>query len=233
MNGTTPCEHTAIHGLLTPDNCVLALVDYQPMLTFIANNADRQSILNNAIGLAKAARAFNVPVVLSTIERAAFGGATAPLLLAALGNPEPIERSTMNAWDNEAFVTAIERTGRKKIVLGGFWTEACVTFPTISAIQAGYEVYIPSDVCGDVNQEAQERSIQRCIQAGAVPMTWLQVILEWQLDWARTETYDAVSEILTQHAGAYGLGVEYATTMVHGGPATHYHVYTPALPARS
>jgi len=233
MNDTTPSGLTAVHSLLTPDNCVLALVDYQPMLFFIANNADRQGILNNAIGLAKTARAFDVPVVLSAIESAAFSGATAPQLLAALDNPEPIERSTMNAWENDAFVTAIERTGRKKIVLGGFWTEACVTFPTISAIEAGYEVYIPFDVCGDLNSVAQEMSIQRCIQAGAVPVTWTQVLMEWQRDWARTATYDAVMDILKQHAGAYGLGAEYASTMVHGAPATRYPVYTPAVAAGS
>ena len=153
-NGSLTTSRPTPHGLLTPDNCVLALVDYQPMLFFVSDNADRQSIQNNVVGLAKAARVFEVPVVLAAIESAAFSGNTLPQLLAALGNPTPIERSTMNAWDTPEFVAAIERTGRKKVVLGGLWTEACVTFPTISMIEAGYEVYIPTDICGDLNRVA-------------------------------------------------------------------------------
>jgi nicotinamidase-related amidase len=227
-NGSLASGIHTPHTLLTPDNCVLALVDYQPQMFFASSSSDRQSILNNAVGLAKAARAFDVPVVLGSIERASFSGNTSPILLAALGNPKPIERSTMNAWDVLDFVAAIERTGRKKIVLGGLWTEACVTFPTLSAIQAGYEVYIPSDICGALSPVSQEMTLLRCIQAGAVPMTWLQVVLEWQLDWARTGTYNAVMEILKEHAGAYGMGVEYAFTMVHGAPATQYPAYVPA-----
>jgi len=232
-NGTLATASLAPHSLLTPDNCVVALIDYQPQMLFGVANFDRQTIVNNAVGLAKAARAFNVPVVLSTVESAPYSGPTSPRLLAALGNPEPVERSSMNAWEDAAFVAAIERTGRRKIVLAGLWTEACVAFPAISAIEAGYEVYIPADACGDVSQVAHDMAMQRCVQAGAVPMTWLQVLLEWQRDWARKETYDAVMEIVKAHAGAYGAGVEYAYTMVHGAPATQYPAYTPAQPAHS
>jgi hypothetical protein len=133
-NGTEAAERLTPHSLLTPDNCVVAPIDYQPRMLFGVANVDRQSVVNNAVELAKAARTFNVPVVLSTVESTSFSGPTWPILLAALGNPEPIERSSMNAWDDSAFVAAIERTGRAKIVLAGLWTEACVAFPTISAI---------------------------------------------------------------------------------------------------
>ena len=230
-NGTQATASRMPHGLLTPDNCAVAMIDYQPQMPFCLANFDRQTVVNNTVGLAKAARAFNVPVVLSTVESASFSGPTSPQLLAALGNPEPVERSSMNAWEDAGFVAAVERTGRKKIVLAGLWTEACVAFPTISAIEAGYEVYIPADACGDVSQVAHDMAMLRCIQAGAVPMTWLQVLLEWQRDWSRRDTYDAVMDIAKQHGGAYGQGVEYAYTMVHGAPASQYPTYTPPKPA--
>jgi len=230
-NGNQAAANQTLHTLLAPDECVVALIDYQPQMLFGVVNFDRQSVMNNAVGLAKSARAFNVPVVLSTVESTSFSGPTWPVLLAALDTPEPVERSSMNAWEDAGFVAAIERTGRKKIVLAGLWTEACVTFPTISAIEAGYEVYIPADACGDVSQVAHDMAMLRCIQAGAVPMTWLQVLLEWQRDWSRRDTYDAVMDIAKQHGGAYGQGVEYAYTMVHGAPASQYPTYTPPKPA--
>src|ERR1043165_4317554 len=118
-------------GLLTPDNCVVTIIDLQPQMLFGVCNFDRQAIINNNVALAKAARVFGVPVVLSTVESRAFSGNTWPQLLAALGNPTPIERSSMNSWDDRNFVTAVERAGRKKIVLAGLWTETCVALPTI------------------------------------------------------------------------------------------------------
>jgi nicotinamidase-related amidase len=231
-NGSVSGAMVGPHGLLTPQNSVVALIDYQPQMLFGVTNFDRQSVVNNAVGLAKAARAFDVPVVLSTVETTSYSGYTAPALLAALNHPEPVERTTMNAWEHAEFVAAIERSGRKKLVLGGLWTEACVAFPTIQAIEAGYEVYVVADACGDISQVAHDMAIQRCIQAGAVPMTWIQVMLEWQRDWARRGTYDAVMDIVKQHGGAYGNGVEYAYTMVHGAAPTRYSAYTPPQPAR-
>jgi nicotinamidase-related amidase len=98
----------------------------------------------------------------------------------------------------------------------GLWTEVCVTFPTSQAIEAGYEVYVVADCCGDITQLAHDMAMQRVVQAGAVPMTWIQTLLEWQRDWSRTGTYDAVTGIVREHGGAYGMGIEYAYTMVHG-----------------
>jgi nicotinamidase-related amidase len=189
-------------GLLTPDNCVVALIDHQAQMLFGTSNFDRQTIINNTVAFAKASRVFDVPVVLTTVETKSFSGNMWPQLRAVFPGQEPIERSSMNSWDDKNFVAAIEKAGRKKIVLAGLWTETCVALPTIQAIHDGYEV-----------------------QAGAKPVTSLSTMLEWQRDWAHRETYDAVMDIVKTHYGAYGIGVEYAYTMVHGAPATKFPEY--------
>jgi nicotinamidase-related amidase len=212
-------------GLLTPDNCVVTQIDLQPQMLFGVANFDRQSIINNNVALAKAARVFGVPVVLSSVETKGFSGNTWPQVLAALGNPTLIERTTMNAWDDQNFVAAIQKSGQKKIVLAGLWTESCVTLPTIQAIHDGYEIYVVEDCCGDVSQLAHDNAMKRVIQAGAKPVTALSVMLEWQRDWAHKDTYDAVMDIVKTHFGAYGVGVEYAYTMVHGAPPSRLPDY--------
>ena len=131
----------------------------------------------------------------------------------------------MNAWDDKNFIAAIEKTGRKKIVLAGLWTETCVALPTVQAIHDGYEIYVVEDCCGDVSQLAHDNAMKRVIQAGAKPVTSLSVMLEWQRDWAQKDTYDAVMDIVKSHYGAYGVGVEYVYTMVHGAPATRFPEY--------
>ena len=216
-------------GLLTPDNCVVAIIDLQPQMLFGVSNFDRQAVINNNLVLTKAARVFAVPVVLSTVETKAFSGNMWPQIQSVFPKQVPIERSTMNSWDDRNFVAAIEKTGRKKIVLAGLWTETCVALPTVQAIHDGYEVYVVEDCCGDVSQLSHENAMQRVIQAGAKPVTALSVMLEWQRDWAHKGTYDAVMDIVKNHCGAYGVGVEYAYTMVHGAPATKFPEY--AVPA--
>src|SRR5947208_13845628 len=208
-------------GLLTPDNCVVTLIDLQPQMLFGVSNFDRQAIINNNVALSKAARVFGVPVVLSTVETMGFSGNMWPQIQAVFPKQTPIERTTMNSWDDANFVAAIEKSGRKKIVLTGLWTETCVALPTIQAIHDGYEVYVVEDCCGDVSQLAHDNAMKRVIQAGAKPVTALSVLLEWQRDWAHKGTYDAVMDIVKTHCGAYGVGVEYAYTMGHGaGPTT-------------
>ena len=191
-------------GLLTPDNCVVALIDHQPQMLFGVSNFDRQSIINNTVALAKAARVFALPVVLSTVESKSFSGNIWPQIKAVFPNQVPIERTSMDAWDDKNFVAAIEKSGRKKIVLAGLWTETCVALPTIQAIHDNYEVYVVEDCCGDVSQLAHDNAMKRVIQAGAKPVTALSVMLEWQRDWAETDTYDAVMDIVKTHCGAYG-----------------------------
>ena len=217
-------------GLLTPDNCVVALIDLQPQMLFGVNDFDRQTIINNNLVLSKAARVFDVPVVLTSVETKGFSGNTWPQILSVFPGKQIIERSSMNSWDDPNFVAAIEKTGKKNIVLAGLWTEACVVFPTVQAIHDGYNVYVVEDSCGDVSRLSHDAAMRRVIQAGAAPVTALQVLLEWQRDWAQKDTYDAVMDIVRTHCGAYGIGVEYAYTMVHGAPPTKFPEYSVPAP---
>ena len=212
-------------GLLTPDNCVVAIIDLQPQMLFGVANFDRQTIINNNVALLKAAKVFEIPVVLSTVETKSFSGNMWPQIQAIFPNQTPIERTSMNSWDDKNFVAAIEKSGKKKIVLSGLWTETCVALPTVQAIHDNYEVYVVEDCCGDVNQLSHDNAMKRVIQAGAKPVTALSVMLEWQRDWAERDSYDAIMDIVKSHFGAYGVGVEYAYTMVHGAPATKYPEY--------
>src|SRR5947207_3120970 len=218
-------------GLLTPDNCVVTLIDLQPQMLFGVANFDRQAIINNNVALSKAARVFDVPVVLSTVETKTFSGHMWPQIQAVFPNQQPIERTSMNSWDDDNYVAAIKKSGRKKIVLTGLWTETCVALPTVQAIHDGYEVYVVEDCCGDVSQLAHDNAMKRVIQAGARPVTALSVMLEWQRDWAARDTYDAVMDIVKTHFGAYGVGVEYAYTMIHGAAATKGPEYVIPKPA--
>ncbi len=212
-------------GLLTPDNCAVAFIDHQPQMLFGTSNFDRQAIINNTVALAKATRIFDVPVVLTTVETKSFSGNMWPQLKAVFPGQEPIERSSMNSWDDPKFVNAIAKTGKKKIILAGLWTETCIALPAIQAIHDGYEIYVAEDCCGDVSQLNHDNAMRRMIQAGAKPVTALSTLLEWQRDWAQRDTYDAVMDLVKNHFGAYGIGVEYAYTMVHGAPATEFPEY--------
>lgn len=216
-----------IHSLLTPENSTVIFIDHQPQMSFGVASIDRQLLLNNTVGLAKAAKVFNVPTILTTVETQSFSGYMWPQLLDVFPDQTPIERTSMNSWEDSQFVAEVERIGRKKLVIAALWTEVCLAFPAIQAMEAGYEVYAVVDASGGTSQVAHDMAIQRVVQAGAVPVTWQQVMLEYQRDWARKETYNAVIEIVKQHSGAYGFGVEYAYTMVHGAPPSH--VNPPAL----
>jgi nicotinamidase-related amidase len=184
--------------LLTPRESVVALVDYQPHMLLAVGSHAREQVLNNAVVLAKAANLFDVPVVLTTIAVKPFSGLL-PEIQAVFPDQQPIARTTMNSWEDENFRAAVTTYGRTKIIIAGLWTGLCVCLPSIDAISEGYEVHVPADACGDISTEAHERAIQRAIQAGVVPMTALQVLFEWQRDWARAETYDGCMEILKAH----------------------------------
>jgi nicotinamidase-related amidase len=162
------------------------------------------------VGLAKAAKIFNVPVILTTVETKSFSGYMWPQLLEVFPGKGPIERTSMNSCEGKNFVAEVERLGRKKLVMAGLWTEVCIVFPTIQALEAGYEVYVVADACGGTNVMAHDTAMQRVIQAGALRATWLLVLLEFQQDWARRDTYDAVTTVVKEHGGAYGNGIEYA-----------------------
>lgn len=207
-----------IHSLLTPENCTVVFIDHQPQMTFGVTSIDRQSLFNNTIGLAKAAKVFDVPVILTTVETETFSGNMWPQLTDIFPGQKLFERTSMNAWEDKPFVAEVERLGRKKLVIAALWTEVCLAFPAIQAMEAGYEVYAVDDASGGTSEAAHRCAMQRVVQAGAVPVTWQQVMLEFQRDWAKRETYDAVMQIVLEHSGAYGQGVEYAYTMVHKQP---------------
>ena len=207
-------ENRTIHSLLTPDNCAVILIDYQPQMFFGIQSIDRQMLINNAVGLAKSAKAFNVPTILTSVATKSFSGIFLPQVQSEFPGREPIDRTTMNTWEDLRVVAEVKKIGRKKLILGGLWTEVCIVLPTIQAIEAGYEVYIIADACGGVTPTAHDMAMQRMIQAGAVPMTWIQFLLELQRDWARQATYEATTKIILEHGGAYGQGILYAKTML-------------------
>ena len=206
------------HKLYTPDDSVIVFIDHQPQMTFGVANIDRSLLMNNVTLLAKAAKTFNVPVVLTAVETERFSGYIWPQLLDVFPGEPVIERTSMNSWDDPAFRKAIEATGRKNIIMTGLWTEVCVTWPTIEMLGAGYNIYVVDDCCGATSPAAHEAALSRMVQAGAIRVTAIAALLEWQRDWKNREHYNALMGILKQHAGAYGAGVEYAYTMVHHAP---------------
>lgn len=206
--------------LLTPNNCMLLLIDHQPQMFFGVESANRETIVNNVVGLAKAAKIFKVPTVLTTVAAKTFSGPLIPQLQAVFPDQKPIDRTSMNSWEDKNLVAAVEKTNRKKLVIAALWTEVCLAFPAISAIQAGYEVYAVVDASAGTTLEAHNTAIQRMMQVGVIPITWVQFFCELQRDWARQETYAAVMNLAKEHAGAYGIGVFYAKSMLgenHGG----------------
>jgi nicotinamidase-related amidase len=202
-----------VHELLTPEDCVLALIDYQPQMSFGIQSHPRLAALSNAVALAKTAKLFKVPCILTTVAAKSFAGDMLPEVQSVYPDQQPIDRTTMNSWEDEHFKRAVLKTGRKKLVIAGWWTEVCTCFPAIQAIREGFEVYVPTDACGDISHEAHERAVQRMIQAGVVPMTTFQFMYELQRDWGRAATYEGCMEIQKAHAD-YGIGIRYAKAIL-------------------
>jgi nicotinamidase-related amidase len=205
--------------VLTPKNSQLIVIDHQPQMAFGVASMDRQSMKNNVVALVKSARVFDVPTTITTVETQAFSGYTYPEILDAVPDAKILERTSMNSWDDQKVRDALKANGRKKVVVAGLWTEVCnTTFALSAMLEGGYEIYMVADASGGTSKEAHDFAMQRMIQAGVVPMTWQQVLLEWQRDWANRGTYDAVINIVKEHSGGYGMGVDYAYTMVHKAP---------------
>ena len=200
--------------LLTPQNSMLLLIDHQPQMAFASHSIDVQLLVNNVTGLAKSAKIFNVPTVLTTVAAKSFSGPIFSNVQEVFPDYNPIDRTTMNSWEDPKVVEAVKQTDRRKLVMAALWTEVCLATAALSALDDGFEVYIVTDASAGVTVEAHEMAIQRMIQAGAVPVTWLQVLLEWQRDWSRQETYNAVMSVAKEHAGGYGLGINYAKAML-------------------
>jgi len=205
-------------ALLTPDTCALILIDHQPFQVAGLRSHDPASMINNVVGLAKAAKAFGVPTLLTTVLDARGGYLLKPLQ-DVFSEQKPIDRTFINAWEDARVVDWVEQTGRKKLVMAALWTEICLAMPAIQALGDGYEVYIVTDASGGVSVEAHEMAIQRMVQAGAVPITWMVLGAELQRDWARTATADAVAQMLVEHAGVVGTSFAWEQQLLAASPA--------------
>ena len=199
--------------LLNPENHTLILIDHQMQMAFATASIDTVTLRNNVAGLAASAKAFDVPVILTTVAEESFSGPVFPEVVEELGSSEAIDRTTMNTWEDERVVKKVEEYGRKRLVIAALWTEVCGVGPVLSAIDEGYEVYFVTDASGGVSTQAHDMAIERMIQAGATPITWLQYLLELQRDWSRGETYEVTTGIAKKYGGAYGLGIIYAKAM--------------------
>jgi nicotinamidase-related amidase len=207
----------ATDTLLTPNNCAFVFIDHQPQMAFGVTSMNRQLLKNNVVAVAKTAKLFKIPTILTAVETESFSGYIWPELMDVL-QQDPIERSSMNSWEDKGFVDAVKKTGRKKLVIAALWTEACLIFPTICALDEGYEVIMNVDASGGTSLDAHNTAIRRCEKYGAESITSVQLLLELQRDWSRKETYDGTLNIVKEHFGAYGMGVDYAYTMVHDAP---------------
>ena len=193
-----------LDSLLRPEDSVLVLIDHQPYQLANLNSHDPQTVVNNSTALAKLAKAFKVPTILTSVI-AARGGLIFPQITDVFPGQDVIDRTFINTWEDKAVVDAVKATGRKQLIIAGLWTEICVAMPVIQALGEGWDVTVITDACGAVSVEAHQVAIQRMIAAGANMMTWVALMGEWQRDWARTETGPALSEIALYHAGGSGI----------------------------
>jgi nicotinamidase-related amidase len=192
-----------LEALLTPDNCTLVLIDHQPSQLANVNSHEPAMVINNVTALAKIAKVFDVPTILTTIN-AGRGGKIFQQIQAVFPDQQPIDRSFINSWEDARVVEAVKRTGRKKLVIAALWSEMCLAQPAIHAMGDGYDVYAVTDASGGVSAEAHDMAIRRLVAAGAQPVTWLGMAGELQRDWARTERIGEVAQVLFEHAGASG-----------------------------
>jgi nicotinamidase-related amidase len=206
-------------GLLTPANCAIIFIDHQPQMLLGAANRDWEDLLKNVLLLAKAAKMFGVPVILTAVESKDFNGTIAPQLLALFPGQPPIQRSSMNAWDDQKFVAAVRNTGRRNFLMAGLWSEACLAFPALQMLEEGYGVYAVKDASRGTDQAAQDTALRRVEQAGGVSVTALQVLLEFQRDWARAEHSDEVTAIVKERCCGYSSGADRPGRTVYSVPA--------------
>src|SRR6476619_6059191 len=182
--------------LLTPQNATLVVIDYQPSQVQTVTSMDRELLVDNIVSVARLARTFDLPVVLSTVNVANGQGPTIPELRAVLSDSEEIDRTQINSWENVDFRRAVEATGRKKLIMTALWTEVCLAFPSLDAMREGYEIYPVVDAVGGTSPEAHRAGLERIVQAGAQPVSWLSLACELQRDWARTDTVPEVVDIV-------------------------------------
>jgi nicotinamidase-related amidase len=201
-------------SLLDPTSCALVLVDPQAGLAFGVGSEDRQMLRNNLVALARTAKVFGLPIIVSTSATKVYSGPVMPAVQQAIPEVTAIDRRGMNAWEDETVRAAILETGRTRLVIAGLLTEACVSMTALSAVADGHEVFAVGDACGGLTAQSHDLALRRMQAAGVQMTSWLQVLLELQRDWTRPETYDGARAIVEEHAGGYGIGLAYARDMI-------------------
>jgi nicotinamidase-related amidase len=200
--------------LLDADDHALILIDHEGQMAFAVQSIDIQTLRNNTGLVAGTADLFKVNTIVTTVAEKSFSGPLFPEIREYFGDESKyIDRTTMNSWEDKRIVEAVKKTGKKRIVIAGLWTEICVTLPALSALEDGYEVYVITDASGGVSKEAHDMAVARMIQAGVVPITSMQYLLELHRDWARAGKYVDVTNLAKRYGGAYGLGIDYISTM--------------------
>jgi len=212
----TAAAKTGLDALLSPEKSVLVLIDHQPFQFANLHSHDPAQIVNNVVGLAKTAKAFNVPTILSTVLEQR-GGLLIKGLQDVFPDQKPIDRTFINTWEDRRVVDAVKKTGRKQLVIAALWTEICLAMPVIQALGEGYDVFAVTDASGGVSIEAHEMAVRRMVQAGAVPITWMAVLGEWQRDWAREKTAPGVAEVISMHAGGSGIALAWELQLLNAG----------------
>ncbi|MCD0487867.1 hydrolase [Pedobacter sp. MC2016-14] len=203
-------------NLLSPDNHALVLIDFEGQMAFATKSISITELRTNVAIIAGGSRIFNIPTIVTTVAEDSFAGPVFSEIeeFYPQATSGYLDRTTMNTWEDEPAYKAITGTGKKKLVLAGLWTGVCIVGPALSAMEEGYDVFVITDACGDVSTEAHERAVQRMVHAGVKPITAVQYVLELQRDWARTETYVAVTDLMKKYGAGYGLGIQYAHKMV-------------------
>jgi nicotinamidase-related amidase len=191
-----PIRDPLADHLLTPQNCALLVIDYQPRQLKTVRSKDHEVLIENMVSTLKLARLFDIPIVHSTVNVAGGQEPTLPVLAELLADDPPIDRTSMNSWEDAEFVSAVRATGRRKLILCALWTEICMAFPALDALREGYDVYPVIDAIGGTSPEAHRAAVERVVQAGAKPTGWVELVGELQRDWARTETVPQFVEIL-------------------------------------
>jgi nicotinamidase-related amidase len=193
-----PIRDPGTDPLLTPQNAALVVIDYQPSQVQTVASIDHDLLRRNIVSVARIAKSYRLPIVLSTVNVANGQGPTIPELKEVLSDSVEIDRTQINSWEDVEFRRAVEATGRKKLIMTALWTEVCLAFPTLDALREGFEVFPVVDAVGGTSPEAHRAGLERIVQAGAQPIGWVSLACELQRDWARTETVpDVVDIVLT------------------------------------
>lgn len=183
--------------LLTPQNAALVIIDFQPVQVGSIQSRPKRELVANITALARIGKLYGLPVVLSTVNvKTGRNQPTIHQIVEVLSEVRPIDRTSINAWEDEDFVRAVKATGRKKLIMAALWTEVCLVHPALDAIREGFEVYAVVDCVGGTSLEAHELGVQRLIQAGGKPVGWVQLICELQRDWNREKTTPGFTDIL-------------------------------------